>query len=79
VLSFTPSETTPDLLYYQCEIHDNMGWRINIVNSITTASETPTSDGSDGGDGNNDDEVEEVASVSAANLVLVFLSVFYLM
>jgi len=30
-LSFTPNGTHPDLLYYQCDIHNNMGWKINIV------------------------------------------------
>ncbi|MFA8433112.1 MAG: hypothetical protein ACEPOZ_01225 [Marinifilaceae bacterium] len=30
-LSFTPNGNHPDLLYYQCDVHDNMGWKINIV------------------------------------------------
>ncbi len=31
-LTFTPDLSTPDLLYYQCEAHQYMGWKINIVN-----------------------------------------------
>ena len=31
VLTFTPAAATPDLLYYQCSAHPNMGWRINVV------------------------------------------------
>tara|TARA_R110001583_G_scaffold25760_6_gene93111 strand:+ start:27156 stop:27617 length:462 start_codon:yes stop_codon:yes gene_type:complete len=30
-LSFTPNGNHPDLLYYQCGVHDNVGWKINIV------------------------------------------------
>ncbi len=30
-LVFTPSDAHPELLYYQCALHPNMGWRINIV------------------------------------------------
>ena len=30
-LSFTPNANHPDLLYYQCDVHDYMGWKINIV------------------------------------------------
>lgn len=32
-LVFTPDENTPDLLYYQCQVHQYMGWRINIVDA----------------------------------------------
>ncbi len=31
VLSFTPTAATPDQLYYQCALHPNMGWQIDIV------------------------------------------------
>ena len=31
-LTFTPNGTHPALLYYQCYNHQNMGWKINIVN-----------------------------------------------
>ena len=30
VVTFTPSASTPDLLYYQCGFHTNMGWRIVV-------------------------------------------------
>ena len=30
-VTFTPDDSHPDLLYYQCGIHANMGWMINIV------------------------------------------------
>jgi hypothetical protein len=30
-LEFTPDSNTPDLLYYQCFIHPNMGYIINIT------------------------------------------------
>lgn len=32
-VTFTPSVSTPNLLYYQCENHLNMGWRINVVDA----------------------------------------------
>ena len=31
VLEFTPNEDTPDLIYYQCVTHRNLGWKISIV------------------------------------------------
>lgn len=35
VLTFTPSASNPDLLYYQCAIHTYMGWKIHLVNPTT--------------------------------------------
>lgn len=32
-LTFTPSSSAPDLLYYQCGFHSNMGWRIVVQGS----------------------------------------------
>jgi hypothetical protein len=29
-VTFTPTSSTPDLLYYQCGFHENMGWRIVV-------------------------------------------------
>jgi hypothetical protein len=31
VLEFTPNEDTPDLIYYQCVTHRNLGWEIRVV------------------------------------------------
>ncbi|WP_168207888.1 DUF11 domain-containing protein [Spirosoma sp. KCTC 42546] len=31
ILTFTPSATTPDLIYYNCNLHGNMGWKVNII------------------------------------------------
>ena len=33
-LFFTPDNTHPSLLYYQCAAHNNMGWKINIVDQL---------------------------------------------
>lgn len=30
-LSFTPNNTHPDLLYYQCSVHPKMGYIINLI------------------------------------------------
>ena len=38
VLEFAPDENTPDLLYYQCVTHQNLGWKINIVNADGTSN-----------------------------------------
>ncbi len=35
ILTFTPDNSHPSLLYYQCFSHLNMGWKLNIVNGIT--------------------------------------------
>lgn len=34
-LTFTPSESTPDELYYQCSAHQYMGWIINVTDTAT--------------------------------------------
>ncbi len=33
-LTFTPTASTPDLLYYQCNAHLNMGWRIYVSDPL---------------------------------------------
>ncbi|HKR04466.1 MAG TPA: T9SS type A sorting domain-containing protein [Bacteroidia bacterium] len=33
-LYFTPNASHPNLLYYQCGLHDYMGWEINIVDQL---------------------------------------------
>lgn len=30
-LTFTPGASTPNLIYYQCGVHQYMGWKINIT------------------------------------------------
>jgi hypothetical protein len=37
ILTFTPTEHSPDLLYYQCQAHDFMGGRINITGVVTSS------------------------------------------
>jgi hypothetical protein len=32
-LTFTPGESLPSEIYYQCSFHANMGWKINLVDS----------------------------------------------
>jgi hypothetical protein len=39
VLTFTPTEATPDTMYYQCLVHQDMGGNISVVNA-----ERPTED-----------------------------------
>lgn len=29
-MTFTPNQNTPSLLYYQCSLHDYMGWKITV-------------------------------------------------
>ena len=36
-LFFTPDNTHPNLLYYQCAAHNNMGWKINIIDQAPDA------------------------------------------
>ena len=33
-LYFTPNASHPNLLYYQCSLHDYMGWKINIIDPL---------------------------------------------
>ncbi|XP_064399010.1 mucin-2-like isoform X2 [Halichondria panicea] len=34
ILIWTPDADTPDIVYYQCAIHLNLGWRIRVQNPI---------------------------------------------
>lgn len=45
--TFTPNETTPDLLYYHCVTHRNLGWKIIIVDAddVSPVAAPTTSDG----------------------------------
>ena len=40
VLTFVVPMDAPDLLWYQCQIHQFMGWRLNIVNPTSTEEGT---------------------------------------
>ncbi|XP_076244661.1 protein Skeletor, isoforms B/C [Calliopsis andreniformis] len=35
-LVWTVEENTPDLVYYQCYLHNHMGWKINVVSDACT-------------------------------------------
>jgi hypothetical protein len=39
ILEFTPDEDTPDLIYYQCVTHRNLGWKINVVDAAADTCE----------------------------------------
>lgn len=34
VFEFTPTKETPDLIYYQCVTHRNLGWKINVLDAV---------------------------------------------
>jgi hypothetical protein len=38
-LTFTPPASGPNVLYYQCQSHDSMGWRINLTGSVSADDE----------------------------------------
>lgn len=40
VLTFTPNSSHPSLLYYTCAVHTYMGYKINIVDGVNSASLT---------------------------------------
>jgi hypothetical protein len=39
-VTFTPSASTPDLLYYQCGNHPNMGWRIVVQGAVSSIQQS---------------------------------------
>lgn len=43
IVTFTPDASAPDLLWYQCGFHPNMGWKMNIVNATSSVSVYPAS------------------------------------
>jgi hypothetical protein len=36
ILEFTPTVDTPDVIYYQCVTHRNLGWKINVLDAVST-------------------------------------------
>ena len=34
VYEFTPTNDTPDLIYYQCVTHRNLGWKIKVLDAV---------------------------------------------
>ena len=37
-LMWTPNDTTPDILYYQCDIHQKLGWQIHVFDTEEDAT-----------------------------------------
>lgn len=67
VMAFTPISSTPNTIYYACNLHTNMGWRINIIDPGSTPTPTPSATPSPTvsptqtpGDTNNDRRVDVV-------------------
>ncbi len=42
ILRFTPDKNTPDLIYYQCYTHRNLGWKIHIIDNCDQLSGQPS-------------------------------------
>lgn len=40
IISVTPNESTPNIIYYSCRNHNSMGWKLHVVNSDASAGET---------------------------------------
>ena len=38
---FTPTKDTPDLIYYQCVTHRNLGWKINVLDAVSPPVSPP--------------------------------------
>lgn len=38
IFKWTPNADTPDLVYYQCVVHQKLGWRIEVVNEGAAAA-----------------------------------------
>jgi hypothetical protein len=41
ILEFTPTVNTPNVIYYQCVTHRNLGWKINVLDALTTPVAVP--------------------------------------
>jgi hypothetical protein len=46
MIMFTPTAAMPNLLYYQCSNHSNMGWKINLVTPTSASDLTGLAAGS---------------------------------
>lgn len=40
IVTFTPDETTPDTIYYQCVTHFDLGWKITVIDEEATIPPT---------------------------------------
>ena len=38
---FTPTKDTPDLVFYQCVTHRNLGWKINVLDAVSPPVSSP--------------------------------------
>ena len=38
---FTPTKDTPDLVFYQCVTHRNLGWKINVLDAVSPPVSPP--------------------------------------
>ena len=45
IVTFTPSASTPNLVYYNCGNHNNMGWKVNVVDQQPNGVLTGAMDG----------------------------------
>jgi hypothetical protein len=41
IFEFTPTKDTPDLIYYQCVTHRNLGWKINVMDALSPPAPPP--------------------------------------
>ena len=44
IFEFTPTKDTPDLIYYQCVTHRNLGWKINVLDAVPSPVSSPRAD-----------------------------------
>lgn len=58
-LKFVPDSNTPDLIFYQCYTHRNMGWRIKVVDSCQTYVQQLSGFGANNVSNRQDNEEEE--------------------
>merc|ERR1712232_1194344 len=70
ILEFTPDENTPDLLYYQCVTHRNLGWEIRVVDPKGDDMVTVERDGGENKEEEQgtEAELEESPAASTPNM-----------